>query len=90
MLKAPHAICGCTFVFTSSTPSNIAVKLHEEGGKHQSWLRNGPSKNSKGMFRGFFVKKGKDADKKDSIIVEETREEDSVEGSMVGWGYPDD
>ena len=51
MENAPRAICGCAFVFKTktSTPTNIAVKLHEEGGKHKVWLRNGPSKNSKGM-----------------------------------------
>ena len=64
MENASRAICGCAFVFNASTPTNIAVKLHEEGGKHKVWLRNGPSMKSKGMFRGFFVKKGKDADKK--------------------------
>ena len=47
MENAPRAICGCAFVFNASTPTNIAVKLHEEGGKHKVWLRNGPSMKSK-------------------------------------------
>ena len=48
-------------------PSKITVKQHEEGSKHKRWLRNGPSKNSKGMFRVFFVKKGEVTDKKSEL-----------------------
>jgi len=50
-----------------STPQHQQTSrwnLHEEGDKHKVWLRNGPSMKSKGMLRVFFVKKGKDADKK--------------------------